>query len=93
MTDYSDITQYQQDTITQILLSLVQYEFLPASAQNALTQTETHIHKKKLKCTPSGSSSVSRRNRCPRPGTAVVLERHGFMQKVKRSYEMTEDIL
>lgn len=46
MTDYSDITQYQQDTITQIWLSLVQYAFLPVSvsAQIAQTEAKTHIY-------------------------------------------------
>lgn len=45
MTDYSDITQYQQDTITQILLSLVQYEFLLASAQkNSHTDRKRHTN-------------------------------------------------
>lgn len=40
MTDYANITQYQQDTITQIWLSLA---FLSASAQIAHTEAETHI--------------------------------------------------
>ncbi len=49
MTDCSDITQYQQDTITQTLLSQMQYEFLLASAQkishtDRKRQTHTHAH-------------------------------------------------
>ena len=62
MTDYSDITQYGQDTITQILPSQVQYEFLLASAQKfffADRQEETleHILRRSL-CQQKGATGV-----------------------------------
>lgn len=57
MTDYSDITQYGQDTITQILLSQVQYEFLLASAQKCFLHTDRKRHTN----TSSGGCSVSKR--------------------------------
>lgn len=60
MTDYSDITQYQQDTITQIWLSLVQYAFLPVSAQIAQTEAKTHIYTppQALALSAKGTTSV-----------------------------------
>lgn len=59
MTDYSDITQYQKDTITQILLSQVQYEFLPPSAQTlAHRQEETHTHYQAVAVSAKGTTGA-----------------------------------
>lgn len=83
MTDYSDITQYQQDAITQILLS-------PSAIwiSSCISTKSSHTDRKRHINTSLGSSLVSKRdNRCPCPSAAVVLEQLGFMQQVKRSYD------
>lgn len=84
MTDYSDITQYQKDTITQILPSQERYEFLPPSAQKTThihrqEETDKHTHTSVLLAV---ARSANRGNRCLCPSGAAAAERHTLNQKV-----------